>query len=156
MTISAKYVHTNLVARDWKTLADFYQTVFGCSPVPPERNLTGPAIANATNISNAHIRGMHMRLPGWGDEGPTLEIFSYIPDLEHPGTAVNRPGFGHIAFSVDDVRTAKIIVLAAGGKSVGDVVEVQVGEKFVTFAYLTDPEGNILELQSWSNQSNLV
>jgi len=83
MTISAKYVHTNLVARDWKTLADFYQTVFGCSPVPPERNLTGPAIANATNISNAHIRGMHMRLPGWGDEGPTLEIFSYIPDVPY-------------------------------------------------------------------------
>ena len=32
MTISAKYTHTNLVARDWKKLARFYEEVFGCLP----------------------------------------------------------------------------------------------------------------------------
>jgi len=30
-----KYTHTNLVARDWRRLADFYIKVFGCTPVPP-------------------------------------------------------------------------------------------------------------------------
>jgi predicted enzyme related to lactoylglutathione lyase len=153
MEISAKYVHTNLVARDWKNLANFYQVVFGCVPVPPERNLTGPAIVKATGIDNAHIRGMHMRLPGWGDDGPTLEIFSYTPELNHSEIAVNRPGFGHIAFSVDDVEKAKEIILASGGSSIGEIVKVSVGQKFVTFAYLADPEGNILEVQSWSTDS---
>jgi predicted enzyme related to lactoylglutathione lyase len=150
MALSAKYVHTNLIALEWKKLADFYQTVFGCIPVPPERNLKGPTIDSATGLLDAHITGMHLRLPGWGDQGPTLEIFSYSPEMDPSPIAINRPGFGHIAFQVDDVESAKVITLASGGKMVGELVRVQVGEKFVTFCYLTDPEGNIIELQSWS------
>jgi len=153
MEISAKFVHTNLIARDWKKMADFYQAVFGCVPVPPERNLSGPDISKAAGIEHAHIRGMHLLLPGWGSEGPTLEIFSYHPEMDGLKPAVNRPGFGHIAFQVEDVRKATDAILAAGGAAVGEVVEVQVGEKFVTFAYVADPEGNILEVQSWSGHS---
>ncbi len=41
MAMRAKYIHTNLVAKDWRRLADFYQTVFGCVPVPPERDFEG-------------------------------------------------------------------------------------------------------------------
>jgi glyoxylase I family protein len=65
---------------------------------------------------------------------------------------VNRPGFGHIAFSVDDVEAAQKLVLQAGGGAVGEIVTLQVetGAK-VTWCYVTDPEGNIIELQSWSN-----
>jgi hypothetical protein len=37
----AKYVHTNLIAKDWKKLATFYERLFGCVPVPPERDLSG-------------------------------------------------------------------------------------------------------------------
>src|SRR5678815_5648625 len=29
-----RYVHTNLIARDWRALARFYEDVFGCVPVP--------------------------------------------------------------------------------------------------------------------------
>jgi len=146
----AKYVHTNLIASDWKKLSEFYINIFGCIPVPPERNLIGPAIDAATGINHAHITGMHLRLPGWGENGPTLELFSYSPEMSHLPPAVNRPGYGHIAFQVEDVETAQNLTLAAGGKMVGDVVKVPVGEKFVTFCYLTDPEGNVIELQSWS------
>ena len=41
---------------------------------------------------------------------------------EKPDLAVNRPGFGHIAFLVDDVLAAREAVLAAGGQPVGEVV----------------------------------
>jgi hypothetical protein len=35
---------------------------------------------------------------------------------------------------------------------VGEVVTLQTADgRFVTWAYVTDPEGNILELQSWSD-----
>ena len=34
--------HVNSVARDWRRLSRFYQTVFGCEPVPPRRTLSGP------------------------------------------------------------------------------------------------------------------
>ena len=77
MTISARYVHTNLIARDWRSLARFYQDVFGCVPVPPERDLSGPEMEAGTGIAGAHLHGIHLRLPGHGDAGPTLEIFSY-------------------------------------------------------------------------------
>jgi predicted enzyme related to lactoylglutathione lyase len=151
MSISAKYVHTNLIAEDWQALAVFYQQVFGCIPVPPERDLQGEKIEAGTGIPGAHLRGMHLRLPGYGDNGPTLEIFNYNI-LENRGkTAVNRPGFGHIAFSVGDVAAAQKAVLQAGGSSVGEIVTAQIATGVrVTWCYVTDPEGNIVELQSWS------
>ncbi len=151
MTIQAKYTHTNLIAEDWQRLAHFYQELFGCVPVPPERDFTGPLLEAGSGIAGAHLRGAHLRLPGYGDTGPTIEIFSYNILAERGNVAVNRPGYGHIAFSVPDVAAARAAVLQAGGKSVGEIVTLQVatGAK-VTWCYVTDPEGNILELQAWS------
>jgi catechol 2,3-dioxygenase-like lactoylglutathione lyase family enzyme len=150
MTIRARYVHTNLVARDWRRLARFYQEVLGCEPVPPERDLSGAWVEDATGVPQAHIRGIHLRLPGYGDDGPTLEVFSYTPEAPGERSTVNQPGLGHLAFAVDDVEAAREAVRAAGGGEVGRVTSVDVaGAGTVTFVYLTDPEGNILELQSW-------
>ncbi len=149
--LQARYAHTNLIAYDWHTLTDFYQRAFGCVPVPPERDLSGPVMEAGTGLPGVHVRGIHLRLPGYGDTGPTLEIFNYNTLEERPTTAVNRPGFGHIAFAVDDVPAARDAVLAAGGRSVGEVVTTSIatGAK-VTWCYVTDPEGNIIELQAWS------
>ena len=151
MTIQAKYVHTNLIAEDWRQLAGFYQSIFGCIPVPPERDFQGKTLEAGTHLPGAHLRGMHLRLPGCGPEGPTLEIFSYSPREDRVPAAVNRPGFGHIAFQVDDVAAARHAVLEAGGGSVGEIVTLTIasGAK-VTWCYLSDPEGNLLEIQSWS------
>ena len=140
MPLQARYAHTNLIAQDWRALAAFYQQVFGCVPVPPERDLSGPIMEAGTGLPGAYLRGVHLRLPGYGDAGPTLEIFNYTTLQEKPETAVNRPGFGHIAFAVDDVHAAREVVLAAGGRSVGEVVTMQIatGVK-VTWCYVTDP-----------------
>jgi len=148
--MQAKYVHTNLIAKDWRTLADFYQRLFGCVPVPPERDFQGEKLEAGTGIRGAHLQGVHLRLPGYGDTGPTLEIFNYNILQEHPETAVNRPGFGHLAFQVSDVAAARSEVLINGGRPVGEIVTLQVatGAK-VTWCYVTDPEGNVIELQAW-------
>jgi predicted enzyme related to lactoylglutathione lyase len=152
MTVLARYVHTNLVAEDWRRLADFYQEVFGCVPVLPERDYHGPKLEAGTGVAGACLRGMHLRLPGWGEDGPTLEIFQYSPLEARAKTAVNRPGFGHVAFAVDDVAAAREAVLQVGGSAVGEVVTLQTATGArVTWCYVTDPEGNIIELQSWSN-----
>ena len=152
MSIPAKYVHTNLIAEDWRSLADFYQQIFGCIPVPPERDYQGEKLEAGTGIPGAHLRGVHLRLPSYGDDGPTLEIFNYNILESRGKTAVNRPGFGHIAFSVDDVAVAQKAVLGAGGHAVGEIVTLQTATSAkVTWCYVTDPEGNIIELQSWSN-----
>jgi predicted enzyme related to lactoylglutathione lyase len=149
MIAGAKYGHTNLIAGDWKALSRFYQELFDCVPVPPERNFKGSDLERGTAIHGAELRGEHLRLPGHGPEGPTLEIFSYNILKERLGVAVNRPGFGHIAFVVDDVPAAREAVLAAGGQAVGEVVTLTNAlGKQLTWVYVTDPEGNVLELQS--------
>ena len=144
-------MHTNIIAQDWKKLAEFYQRIFGCTPVPPERDLAEPWLEKATSVPGAHLRGAHLRLPGYGEAGPTLEIFEYNRYEERPATAINRPGLGHIAFAVDDVQAARAAVIAAGGRDVGEIVSVEIpGAGKITFVYVTDPEGNIIELQHWS------
>lgn len=151
MSINARYVHTNLIAEDWKKLAGFYEEVFGCKIVPPERDFKGKEIEAGTGIHNVHLQGVHLRLPGYKENGPTLEIFSYSPQSEKHQTNINKPGFGHIAFHVDDVEKAKTKVLLNGGKEVGEIVTLQVGsDSKVTWCYVTDPEGNVIEIQSWS------
>lgn len=148
----AKYVHTNLIARDWKGLAKFYTDAFGCELVPPERDYQGDALDAGTGLKGAHVTGAHLRLPGYEANGPTLEIYNYDQlESSHEKAAVNRPGFGHIAFEVEDVYEARNIVEASGGGIVGEIVTLttKTGSK-VTWCYMTDPEGNIIELQSWS------
>jgi len=148
----AKYVHTNLVAKDWRKLAQFYMDVFECSIVPPERDYQGDTLDAGTGLKGAHLTGAHLRLPGYDENGPTLEIYNYNQLLQEEPPAVNRPGFGHIAFEVDDVHSARQIVLDNGGGVIGEIVTLttKTGSK-VTWCYMTDPEGNIIELQSWSN-----
>jgi predicted enzyme related to lactoylglutathione lyase len=151
MIKDARYVHTNLIARDWRALAHFYESVFGCVAVPPERNFSGRELESGTGVPNAALEGVHLRLPGHGPDGPTLEIFSYTEHLDAPAPAPNRPGFAHIAFAVDSVIDAREEVLAAGGAAIGDIVTLAtaIGAK-VTWCYVRDPEGNIIELQTWA------
>ena len=60
-------------------------------------------------------------------------------------------GIGHLAFAVDDVELALGAIVAAGGGAAGEVVKVAVpGAGRITFVYATDPEGNIVELQHWT------
>ncbi len=149
--LDARFGHVNLTAHDWRRLAAFYTDVFGCVLVPPERDIRGPHLDAATGIPDAHLTGAHLRLPGHGDAGPTLEIYAYDAKPAHPGPRVDRPGWGHIAFQVPDVPAALEAVQAAGGGQVGDVITTQTADgRRVTWVYATDPEGNIVELQAWS------
>ena len=66
-------------------------------------------------------------------------------------SAANRLGLAHIAFEVEDVAAARESVLAAGGQPTGEIVTlVTTDGRRVTWCYVTDPEDNIVELQSWT------
>jgi catechol 2,3-dioxygenase-like lactoylglutathione lyase family enzyme len=148
MLIHAEYAHTNLIARDWRRLATFYQDVLGCVPVPPERELAGEWLERGTGVPGARIHGIHLLLPGHGKNGPTLEIFGYDTAVEAPPPPANRVGFTHIAFAVEDVSKAREAVLAAGGSPLGTIESVPIkGVGTIAVVYVRDPEGNIIELQ---------
>jgi predicted enzyme related to lactoylglutathione lyase len=149
--MKATYRHTNIVAADWRALAGFYEGVFGCTPVPPARDLSGAWLDRGTGVRDAHLTGVHLRLPGHGKDGPTLEIYSYRRNEPRPAVRANREGIAHLAFEVDEVSAATRRVLEHGGSHVGHVTSSEVpGVGILTFVYVADPEGNIIELQAWA------
>lgn len=149
--MSTRYIHTNIVSHNWKRIARFYLEVFECVPVPPERNLAGRWLEQGTGVENAALCGMHLRLPGFGANGPTLEIFQYGEVKENHPPAANRKGFSHIAFHVDDVKEIYEKVLAHGGSALGEMTVKEIeGVGTLTFVYMTDPDGNIVEIQNRS------
>src|SRR5579872_2854721 len=120
------YVHTNIITDDWKRLADFYVNVFGCRPVAPERDLSGDWLDRATNIRSAHIKGVHLALPGYEGNAPTLEIFQYARNVRSGEQTPNREGFGHIAFKTDNVLELLSNLVEHGGSQLGELVQTEI------------------------------
>ena len=122
MTNKIKFVHTNLIAKDWKRLAQFYIDVFDCVPVYPERELAGGWIDRVTKIPNVTINGIHLQLPG----------------------------FSHIAFHVDNVEEVIQRLIVHGGQAYGELIKKEfTGIGLLRVIYATDIEGNIIEIQNW-------
>ncbi len=146
-----RYVHTNIIAKDSAKLIDFYKSVLKCRSIGEKRDLRGEWLDRLTHVPGAHIVGEHLCLPGYDEDRPTLEIFSYDQMQASDPPLLNRCGIAHLAFEVDDVDAVLASIRAAGGGQIGEVVQAEYenGRKAV-FVYATDIEGNIIELQSWS------
>jgi catechol 2,3-dioxygenase-like lactoylglutathione lyase family enzyme len=122
-------------------------------PIVPGRDLSGEWLERGTGVRGARITGAHYRMPGGGPSGPTLEIFQYHPPEDAPPPPANRVGFTHIAFAVADVEAARNAVIAAGGQAVGTVESIEIaGAGRITWTYVRDPEGNLIELQAGSSR----
>jgi len=148
-----KFVHTNIIAKDWKKLSQFYIDVFECEPSYPERDLSGDWIDKMTKIPDVKIKGIHLKLPGY-DNGPTLEIFEYNSASETTNEQlINDLGFRHIAFHVSDVEETMIRLIVNGGEKYGELIEKEIkGLGIIKAIYARDPEGNIIEIQNWKKE----
>lgn len=145
-----RFAHTNIAARNWKTLSEFYIEVFRCKIKPPVRKLSGAWLDKATGLTSADLEGVHLILPGHGDNGPTLEIFTYKNMQGHDPIMANTAGLTHLAFEVQDVDQTLNKAIKNGGELLGEVTEKTVGGVGdLKFVYFRDPEGNIIEIQSW-------
>ncbi len=119
--------------------------------MPPERRLSGKWLDRATGLTNASLEGVHLLLPGHGDKGPSLEIFTYKDMHGNDPIMANHIGLTHIAFEVKDVDETFALAMNNGGQVLGEVTERKVdGVGNLKFVYFRDPEGNIVEIQSWS------
>ena len=148
-----KFAHINIIARDFQRLADFYNKVFDCEIVSPERNLSGDWLSKGTGVEYAKLRGVHLKLPCCNNNGPTLEIHQYENILDNYLAVVNRKGFGHIAFEVEDLISKVNEVVSYGGDKIGEVANTQIeGVGILNFICVTDPERNIIELQHWDKK----
>lgn len=143
-----KYLHVNIISKDWESLSLFYQEVFGCVPLEPRREYTGPWIENLVNIKGVRVFGEHIALPGYGEGGPTLEIFTYnVPGKGGP-LAVNDYGFAHICFEIEQVPGTLTAVLERLVDAGGSIVSTFAKDQWESMkcVYARDPEGNIIEI----------
>lgn len=145
-----RFSHTNIVSTNWKALVDFYVKTFDCKLVPPTRKQSGASMDSGTGLKNVSLEGAYLLLPGYGENGPTLEIYQYENLIAQDVVPPNKRGFGHIAFEVEDVQEILNSVIKNGGQTLGKITRKEVaGVGEITFVYTRDPEGNILELQRW-------
>ena len=96
-------------------------------------------------IAGAGISGAMLRRP----DGVGLELLHH-PDATHrppgdPSSAIRAGGYGHWALTVDDVATIHAELVAAGGREVWSPRPAPPPARGA-MSYLTDPEGNLLEL----------
>ena len=103
MADTARFGHVNLIARDWRKLADFYIERFGCHIVPPERDYSGPDLEAATGVPRAALRGAHLRLPGYGQVAANFVLMSVFywsvhrPELMAPAPVLVMASPGRLA-----------------------------------------------------------
>ena len=154
--MTVRYTHTNLIAKDWEKLADFYVQVFGCKQ-NHATHLSGEYLEKGTGVPEVSLEGTTLQLPGYDDQPPMLEIFQYSKFLDKASPVVaNRIGYGHVAFLVDDVEGTLKKALNHGATKVGDIVSKEDPKGTSTYVYISDPEGNIVELQNCRSRPRAI
>jgi catechol 2,3-dioxygenase-like lactoylglutathione lyase family enzyme len=125
--------HAGLSVADLDAAVAFYGAAFGFAPeFPFELGVDG-------------IRGIMLRL----QSGGRLELFERPgaepgPAPESPIAALATSGYGHIAVSAPDIDVVFTRALEAGtSERVSPRASPEPG---VRFAFLADPEGNLVEL----------
>jgi catechol 2,3-dioxygenase-like lactoylglutathione lyase family enzyme len=133
MTVIARSHHIGLSVADLDAQQHWYQEAFGLREVVEEFELPQP-----------HVRTVVLRAPN----GLRVELIeregSTALTFRDPLEAALTQGYGHWALEVEDLDQAFASLSAAGAQSVSPPAPaVQPGARF---AYVRDPEGNLLEL----------
>ena len=83
------------------------------------------------------------RAPHGSDMFEVVRFHSPSAGAGEPAPAAKRPGLGHVAFEVDDVRGVVDRVREAGWETVAEIVNFS---NAVLLCYVRGPEGVIVEL----------
>jgi lactoylglutathione lyase len=131
--MSLRLDHVGLSVGDLDATGEFYSRAFGFT-----RQLE-------FELAPHPIRGLMMR----HESGMRLELFERAgsgPGLQAatPVEALATRGYGHFAFAAPDIDAAFARALEAGARSVREPAPSP--EPGVRFAFLADPEGNLVEL----------
>lgn len=156
--MSVKYCHVCISCKDWKKISKFYQDVFDCIPLDPLRNMHGKwagQLIAAEKQEEAAVVGEHLMVPGYGDNGPTLEILSYQPLGKDNQMECYDFGFTHICFEVPTIeeKNAAVEKLLAYGGSMVSTFDDWRKERV---AYCRDPEGNIVEIRRPNDEPDTI
>jgi uncharacterized protein len=115
-------VHFEMPAEDRKRMADFYTNVFGW-----EAQMMGEDMGNYVTVATAEMDENRMpKRPGSINGG-------FYPKTQE------APECPSIVIAVDDIRESMKMITDAGGKLLGEPVEIPMIGEYVSFL---DTEGN--------------
>jgi catechol 2,3-dioxygenase-like lactoylglutathione lyase family enzyme len=129
--ITAAYHHVGISAADITALEAWYRKVFGLTPVAEHH----PSPAITTRL----LRGAN----GLQVELLAADGSQRAQDFASPAEAALAQGYGHWAIEVEDVGSAFALLVGSGARPAKEPAE---GPNGKTFAYIGDPEGNLIEL----------
>lgn len=149
-----RLAHVSITAKDLTRLRDFYEKAIGFVEARPERGFSGEWLGKGTGVPWAEIKRVHLSLPDAGEGAARLEIIEYAGVIEDSAPpAADRAGLRHVAFeteSAEELVRLRDLIIGNGGGELGEISEKAIdGLGAVTFVYMTDPEGNIIELLNW-------
>ncbi len=145
MRSALRLAHINLVARNVESLAAFYVNVMKCTVLRGPKTLSGEKVSRGNGLSNSEILTIWLKFPEL--EHPFLEIHEHRITHHRGEPRVNEPGFGHLAFQMEDIRSTLSSIIQAGGSQIGQITNFGTPESPYLIAYARDPEGNLLELE---------
>ena len=131
--METRFDHVGLSVADLDAAAAFYEAAFGFAPEFPFR------------IDPHPIRGLMMRHPS----GARLELFEHDASAAGlqgatPIEALGTRGYGHFAMTAADIQPVFEAAVSAGASA--RVPPSPSPEPGVRFAFVADPEGNLVEL----------
>lgn len=131
--METRFDHVGLSVADLVAAQAFYERAFGFTD------------QFAFTLTSHPIRGVMLIHPS----GARLELFEHAASVAGiqattPIEALGTRGYGHFAFAAPDITPVFDAALAAG--AVSRVPPSPSPEPGVRFAFLSDPEGNLVEL----------
>jgi catechol 2,3-dioxygenase-like lactoylglutathione lyase family enzyme len=136
--------HVGLTVSDLDRALAFWRDALGMETVMAQEK-QGGYLEAIVREPGAHVRMAHL---AFEPDGPRVELFEYL--APEGGHVVGRPadvGFAHVAVLVDDIHAVLERLVAAGGRPLSEVIEVDTGANSGGLClYLRDPDGHVLEL----------
>jgi catechol 2,3-dioxygenase-like lactoylglutathione lyase family enzyme len=129
--VTAAYHHVGISAADITALEAWYCAAFGLARVAEHH----PSPAIMTRLLRG-ANGLQVELLAAGGS-------RRAQDFASPVEAALAQGYGHWAIEVEDVGSAFAFLAGSGARPAKEPAE---GPNGKTFAYIRDPEGNLIEL----------
>ncbi|MEU4675220.1 VOC family protein [Amycolatopsis sp. NPDC023774] len=137
--------HTGITVVDLERSLSFWRDVLGLKVVLRD-DVAGKALEEITGVRGGAMSFAILEVPGGGGQIELLE-YTQPADRQHLRPRPFDVGSMHVALFVDDIEAVLRDCAAAGWRSHGTPRVRQEGPaKGMTFLYMSDPDGTIVEL----------
>jgi catechol 2,3-dioxygenase-like lactoylglutathione lyase family enzyme len=140
-----RFSHVGICVTDVESSLRFYRDFLGFQPVH-ELEIQGKPTARLLRLEKVELRALFLER-----DGVRIELLHYATPghIGEPAPrAMNRIGLTHLSIQVEDIDEALAGVEPAGGRVLKETI-VSVEQTGARAAFLTDPDGTLIELVQW-------